>query len=150
VILKGPFRPVRVGTKTTYMPFARVALSLDGRRTITFDGLLDSGAAMNVMSIGDGAVLLGKSEDELQAGGTHVKIQGVGATNDAFAWQLDLLIRPRDSAPPDQEMMIPKMWVHFVKGSVPAAQMLIGQFTLEDRIYVHINRTERRYWVLRN
>lgn len=147
--MKGPFRPIRFGHRSAHFPFVRAVLVHNGRQSIEIDALLDTGAACNLIPLSSATVLLNMSAEEIRKG-VELPISGVGGQKlTAYGWQVDLHLRATSRS--DELTLWANVWVYVLEGNLPLAQMLIGQSDgFEDKPFVHLNTTSKRYWIIRS
>jgi hypothetical protein len=113
------------------------------------DGLLDTGSSLNLISLSSARTLLGLSQDEVKKG-RKVSVVGLGGRN-SFAFGLEVDLRLKATTSSIEEFVWRRVWVYAVEAQLPLAQMLIGQSGgFEGKVFVHINRPEKKYWIVRN
>ena len=147
--IQGAFRRVYVGSDVTYMPFARARVLRDKHASPEVDVLIDSGASCNLISISSVNGLLGLSPDDARKG-KAISLSSVDKSNlFAFGWQVDLELRGTTGSATVQ--LLRDVWLYVVDGSLPVAQILLGQLDgLDGKAFIHLNRTANRNWLLRN
>lgn len=145
-MLRGAFRPVPLGGEDiTFMPFVRVSVINGERASHEVDGLLDSGAAANLISLSSSKALLGMSQEEV-CKGRQLSIVGLGgAQSIAYGWQVDLRLRATTGS--TDYFLWRGVWVYACQAALPNSEILIGQrWGLEEKVFVHLNRAQKRYW----
>ena len=145
-MLRGAFRPVPLGGEgETFMPYVRVSVINEGRVSHEVDGLLDTGAAANIISFSSSKALLGMSQEEV-CKGRQLSIVGLGGVPFmAYGWQVDLRLCATTSSI-DQSLW-QSVWIYACDMALPTGQILIGQRSgLEEKVFVHLNRAQKRYW----
>lgn len=148
-MLEGQYRRVPLNNgRETFMPFVRATLVIGGRNSPECDGLIDTGASINLISMSSAAALLGKTAEEVKRGEV-LNIRGVGSANyPAYGWQVDLHLRATTAS--TTRVIWQSAWVFVVEMPLPLSQILLGQFAgLEEKLFVHSNRAKRRYWMLK-
>jgi hypothetical protein len=148
-MLEGQFRKVSLNNgRETFMPFVRATLIIGERNSPECDGLIDTGASINLISMSSAAALLGKTAEEVKRG-EPLNIRGVGSANSvAYGWQVDLHLRATTASA--VRMIWQRAWVFVTEKPLPLSQILLGQFTgLEEKLFVHSNRAKRRYWMVK-
>jgi len=142
-MLKGAFRPVPLGGEgETFMPYVRVSVINGGRVSHEVDGLLDSGAAANIISVSSAKALLGMPPEEIRKG-RPLSIAGLGGVPFiAYGWQVDFRLRATTSS--TDYFLWQGVWIYACDMELPSGQILIGQRTgLEEKVFVHINRGQK-------
>jgi hypothetical protein len=146
-MLKGLFRHVALDGDSTFMPFVRTSIIVGGNTSLEVDGLIDSGSSLNLISISSSKTLLGESPDEVRKG-RKMPVAGFGAaTSFAYGWQVNLRLRATTNA--TEYFLWPDVWIYASEMPLPIGQILIGQSKgLEERVFVHLNRQRKRYWLI--
>lgn len=145
-MLRGAFRQVSLGSEgTTFMPFVRVCVANGERASHEVDGLLDSGSAVNLISLSSSKALLGMSQDEVRKG-RQLSVRGLGgAPSVAYGWQVDLRLRATTIS--TDYFQWKGVWIYACEAALPNSEILIGQRSgLEEKVFVHLNRAQKRYW----
>ncbi len=147
--MKGCFRATPVNGVSAYMPYVRVAVTHNGTKSFEVDALLDTGASINLISMDSAKVLMNMSPEEIRKG-KQLPISGVGGANStAYGWQVDLQLRATTKS--SDTVVWERVWLYVSENRVPIAQILIGQLHgLDSRVFVHLNRSQNRYWLLRS
>ena len=147
-MLRGMFKKQFVNGHTTHVPYVRVGMFANDRVSPEVEGVIDTGASINLIAMTAGRTMLGKSREEIR-NGKPLKIDGVGAASLAFGWKVDLRLRATAAA--DKYMLLKDVWVYFVETRLPHGDVLVGQFTgLEERVLVHKNCESERFWMLQD
>ena len=123
------------GEGETFMPYVRVSVINGGRVSHEVDGLLDSGAVANIISVSSANALLGMSPEETRRG-RPLSIAGLGGvTSIAYGWQVDFRLRATTASAVD--VLWQGVWIYACDMALPAAQILIGQRSgLEEKVFV--------------
>jgi hypothetical protein len=145
-MLRGLFRQVPTSdSEVTFMPFVRACVIRSANTSIEVDALLDSGSAFNLIPLSSLKTLLGLSQDEARKG-RQIAITGVGqSSSPAYGWQVDFRLRATTNS--TDHFLWKRVWMYVCEATLPIGQILIGQsYGLEEKVFVHLNRSQKRYW----
>lgn len=146
-MIKGLFRQVALDGDSTFMPFVRASIIVGANSSLEVDGLIDSGSSLNLISISSSKTLFGKSQDEVRKG-RKIPVAGLGgAASFAYGWQVNLRLRATTNS--TEYFLWPDVWIYACEALLPIGQILIGQSKgLEEKVFVHLNRQRKRYWLI--
>jgi len=148
-MLTGLFCEVRLGNgDLTHMPVVRASVILSGVNSTEVDGLLDTGASVNLISMSSSKTLLRMSPEDARKG-RPLELSGLGtAPNLSYGFQVNLRLRSTTNS--TEYFLMPNVWLYVCEANLPGYEILIGQsHGFEEKIFVHLNREQKRYWQIK-
>jgi len=95
----------------TFMPFVRVSITYGTHKSIEFEGLIDTGACVNLIAMRAVETMLGISEEDAKKG-RKLTISGVGShPNYAYGFEVDMVLRA-SSHKSSEPFVLPKATVY--------------------------------------
>lgn len=131
-----------------HFPIARVNLHYQGIRSRQIDALVDSGAGVNLIPESSIKFLFGDDISSQIRGGPNLTLSGLGGKR-VRASRLELDLELQSTSIPRNATWWRNSVVYITPDPIPIAHMLIGQWSgLQERRFVHLNRSQNRYWIL--
>ena len=130
------------------MPTAAVSVISEIGESMCCDAILDTGSSYNIIDIGVAEDFLGKNRSEIMTG-RPASIGGVGTRAQlAYGWPVSLRLKPEATS--SVCMIFKDVWLYASDLRLTGFPILIGQhFGFAGRWFRHQNRTENRYWEIR-
>lgn len=143
-MLKGHFQRTDLTRGATYVP-AVLASVEDGSEA---RGIMDTGAAVNLLSFSLAKPVLGLAPENVLKG-LKQPICGVGnATQYAYGFKVNLKLRATSAS--KSYLLLPDAWLYVFEKELPF-QILIGQKSgFENRAFFHLHKGSSSYWSLKD
>lgn len=133
-----------------YKPFVRLQIVTSKVVSDEVDALLDTGAGINLVSMGAAEELMEMKASELR----HKKPREIGRVDRektmGWAWEVTLRLRGTTG---EQQIDWERSVIYVTDAFVPHGGILIGQDSgLQGRAFIHLNypnRSQRREWEIR-
>jgi hypothetical protein len=148
-MLTGLFCEIRLNNgDLTHIPVVRASVNFGGHSSNEVEGLIDTGSSINLISMSSVKTLLGISKDEARRG-RQLTISGLGGIpSRSYGFQVNLNLRATTVS--TNYLNWPNVWLYVCEAPLPY-QLLIGQsHGIEEKILVHLNRQQKRYWQIKN
>jgi len=142
----GDFKPIPIDG--LYMPVAWMSVvSIDGKsESRCVETLLDTGASVNIVSIGLAKDLLKKTEEEIKKG-KFLNLGGLGSVTRSYGWPINLRLRAKYGD--TESVLIPDTWIYASEKSLSSFPVLFGQLGgFHKRWFGHSNHDSKRFWQL--